>query len=36
MRAALRGGGLPPDVEAVVLEYFERASTAMINHSSAP
>lgn len=36
MRAALAGGGLPEEVEAVVLDYFERASTAMINRPAAP
>ncbi len=31
MAAAVRGGGLPADAEAAVLEYFDRAATAMIN-----
>jgi hemoglobin len=31
MRSALRGGGLPPGVEAAVLDYFERSSLALVN-----
>ena len=31
MTAAVRAGGLEPEVEAAVLEYFDRAATAMIN-----
>jgi hemoglobin len=31
MTAAVRAGGLDPEVEAVVMEYFDRAATAMIN-----
>jgi hemoglobin len=31
MLAAVRTGGLAPEVEAVVVEYFERASAFMIN-----
>lgn len=31
MTAAVRASGLPPDAEAVVLGYFDRAATAMIN-----
>ena len=31
MRAAVRSGGLDPEVEAVVLDYFERAAAAMVN-----
>ena len=31
MRAALAASGLPAEVEEVVLDYFERASQAMIN-----
>lgn len=31
MLAAVRSGGLPPDVEATMVEYFERASQFMVN-----
>ena len=31
MADAVRGGGLPPEVEASVLAYFESASTHLIN-----
>lgn len=31
MTAAVEGGGLPPEARAVVLDYVERAATAMIN-----
>jgi hemoglobin len=31
MLAAVRTGGLAPEVEAIVVEYFERASQFMIN-----
>jgi hemoglobin len=31
MREALRGGELDEDVEAAVLDYFERSSVALIN-----
>jgi len=32
MEGAVRARGLDPPVEDVVLEYFDRAATAMINH----
>lgn len=31
MHAAVVAGGLPPDVEAQVLEYFDRAATHLVN-----
>ena len=31
MTAAVQAGGLDPEVEAAVMEYFDRAATAMIN-----
>ena len=31
MLAAVRSGGLPPDIEATMVEYFERASQFMVN-----
>jgi hypothetical protein len=31
MLAAVRSGGLTPEVEAVMVEYFERASQFMVN-----
>ena len=31
MLDAVRGGGLPPDIEATMVEYFERASQFMVN-----
>ncbi len=31
MLAAVRSGGLPPEAEAIMVEYFERASQFMVN-----
>jgi hemoglobin len=34
MLAAVRGGGLTPEIEAVMVEYFERASQFMVNQEA--
>lgn len=36
MLAAVRAGGLEPEVEAVMVEYFTRASAFMINQEAEP